>query len=64
MYINILFLPLLNFLIISFLGYFIGRAGCCYISILGLFLSFIISIFIFFEVSLNQIPVSIKLYID
>lgn len=62
MYINILFLPLLNFLIISFLGYYIGRLGCCYISITGLLLSFIISIFIFFEVSMNQLPVSIKLY--
>ena len=62
MYINILLLPLLNFLIISFLGYYIGRLGCCYISILGLFLSFIIAVFIFFEVSINQIPVSIKLY--
>jgi proton-translocating NADH-quinone oxidoreductase chain L len=62
MYINIILLPLLNFLIISFLGYYIGRLGCCYISILGLFLSFILSLYIFYEVTINQMPTSIKLY--
>ena len=62
MYLYILILPLLNFLIISFLGHYIGRTGCCFISTFGLFLSFLISLFIFFEVSLNQTPTSIKLY--
>jgi proton-translocating NADH-quinone oxidoreductase chain L len=62
MYINILLLPLLNFLIISFFGFYIGRWGSCFISILGLSLSFFLSIFIFFEVVINQIPTSIKLY--
>lgn len=62
MYLYILLLPLLNFLIISFLGNFIGRSGSCFISVFGLLMSFILSLFIFFEVSINQIPTTIKLY--
>jgi NADH-ubiquinone oxidoreductase chain 5 len=62
MYLNILWIPLLNFLIISFLGYYIGRLGCGYISILGIFYSFLLSLYIFFEVNINQSPVSLKLY--
>jgi len=62
MYLNVLILPLLNFIIISFLGYYIGRKGSCYLSVFGIFFSFITAIFIFFDVGINQIPTSIKLY--
>ena len=62
MYFNVLLLPLLNFLIISFLGYYIGREGSCFIGVFGLFLSLLISLSIFYEVSINQMPVSLKLY--
>lgn len=62
MYLYILLFPLLNFLIISFLGHYIGRSGSCFLSVFGLLISFLTSLFIFFEVSLNQLPTTIKLY--
>jgi len=62
MYINVLLLPLLNFIIIFFLGFSIGRSGSCYISVIGIFLSFICSLYIFWEVVINEAVTSLKLY--
>jgi NADH:ubiquinone oxidoreductase subunit 5 (subunit L)/multisubunit Na+/H+ antiporter MnhA subunit len=62
MYIFIILLPLLNYIIISFLGHYIGRSGSCLLSVAGLLLSFLCSLFIFFEVIINQTPTTIKLY--
>jgi len=62
MYLNVLFLPLLNFLIIFFLGFYIGRNGSCFISAFGIFFTFITSIYIFFEVTLKQVVTFLKFY--
>lgn len=62
MYFFLIFLPLFSFLWISLAGFFLGRLGSCYLGSLGLFLSLIISFFIFFEVGLNNSIVSIKLF--
>mgnify|MGYP002376688732 CR=1 FL=1 len=62
MYILILLFPLLNFFTIFLLGFYLGRLGCCYFSVIGITLSFLTSILIFFEVVINQAPVTLKLY--
>lgn len=62
MYINVILLPLLNFIIIFFLGFYIGREGSCYISASGICLSFFFSLFIFLEVVISESVTSIKLY--
>jgi NADH:ubiquinone oxidoreductase subunit 5 (subunit L)/multisubunit Na+/H+ antiporter MnhA subunit len=62
MYINVVLLPLLNFIIIFFLGSYIGRLGSCFISVMGLFVSLLISLYIFFEVAINDVVTSSKLY--
>ena len=53
MYLLLLYLPLYNFLIISLLGRFFGTRGTNIIVIFNMFLSTIISYFIFYEVVLN-----------
>jgi NADH:ubiquinone oxidoreductase subunit 5 (subunit L)/multisubunit Na+/H+ antiporter MnhA subunit len=62
MYINVLLLPLLNFIIIFFLGFYIGRNGSCIVSVLGIFFTFLISFYIFYEVALKGVITSVKLY--
>ena len=62
MYINVILLPLLNFIIIFFLGFYIGREGSCYISSMGIFLSFIYSLYIFLEVVISEAVTSVKIY--
>jgi NADH-quinone oxidoreductase subunit L len=62
MYFFLIFLPFFSFLWISLAGFFLGRLGSCYFGSLGLFLSLITSLFIFFEVGLNNSIVSIKLF--
>lgn len=62
MYLLILLFPLLNFFIIFLFGSYLGRFGCCSLSVFGIFNSFLISLFIFYEVCINQTPTTIKLY--
>ena len=54
MYALILFLPLLSFFIAGTLGFFVGRMGAAFLSIASLGGSFIMSLFIFYEVVINQ----------
>nr|YP_010619999.1 NADH dehydrogenase subunit 5 [Tayloriella tenebrosa]WAX04012.1 NADH dehydrogenase subunit 5 [Tayloriella tenebrosa] len=53
MYLLIIFLPLFSSISLGFFGRLIGFYGSTIISIICLFLSFLVSIFIFFEIGLN-----------
>jgi len=53
MYLLVLYFPLINFLLISFFGRFIGTKGSNIISIINMFLTLILSYFIFIEVVLQ-----------
>jgi NADH-ubiquinone oxidoreductase chain 5 len=67
-YIIILLLPLLSALFCGFLGFYFGRFLSVFISVLIIFFSAIISLFLFFEISLSNSLVLIKcfnwIYID
>jgi NADH-quinone oxidoreductase subunit L len=54
MYLLFVLLPLLSFFILSIFSSFFGKKGSCYISTFFVFTSACISIFIFFEVVLNN----------
>jgi NADH-quinone oxidoreductase subunit L len=62
MYITILFLPLLSFIIIGLLGRVLGRTICKLLVILCIFSTFLLSLFIFYEIGLSQSIVEIELY--
>lgn len=62
MYLNILILPFLSFLISGLLGNFFGRKIGTYFSIFLIGLTFILSLFIFYEIILCQSSVTISLY--
>jgi uncharacterized MnhB-related membrane protein len=61
MYIIIVFLPLISFLLISLGGFYFGRQGSIVIGCMSLLMSFLFSLFAFYEVVLCQAPVSILL---
>jgi len=50
MYFLILILPFLSFLSCIFFGRFIGINGCCILSTFAIFLTFLLSLFAFYEV--------------
>ena len=62
MYILILILPLFGFILAGCFGFFFGRLGSAFLTTLNLFLTFLLSIFVFYEVFLCQSTVSIKLF--
>lgn len=62
MYLLVIFFPLIGSIISGFFGYFIGRKGSIIISTSCLFFSFIISLLIFFEISLLKSVCIIKLF--
>ena len=62
MYVLVLLLPLLSFCFTTMLGCFLGRALSSIISVALLILSFLISVFIFYEVNVLGIPVVIPLF--
>ena len=62
MYLNVLIIPLFSFLIVFILGFYIGRWGSAFISILSILMTFFFSVLIFFEVTLNHVVTSLKLY--
>lgn len=62
MYLLVLFFPLIGFLLVSLFGRFFGKQGSCFISIFCLFLSFVVSLFIFYEVCLSNTVCLIKCY--
>ena len=53
MYLVVLYLPIINFLIISFCGRFIGHKGSYWLATINIFFVTIISYMIFFEVVIN-----------
>lgn len=62
MYILILILPLLGSILAGLCGRYFGREGSAFLSTLTLFLSWILSLFIFYEVGICHSIVDIKLY--
>ena len=62
MYLLVLYFPLINFLLISFFGRFIGTKGSNIISIINMFLTLILSYFIFIEVVLQGSICFFKLF--
>nr|YP_011017768.1 NADH dehydrogenase subunit 5 [Polysiphonia morrowii]WQF69614.1 NADH dehydrogenase subunit 5 [Polysiphonia morrowii] len=62
MYLTIIFLPLLSSLSVGFCGRWLGFYGSCFISMTCLILSFVLSVLIFFEISLNNCDVFIELF--
>jgi NADH-ubiquinone oxidoreductase chain 5 len=61
MYLNLIFLPLIGSFSAGLLGRRLGSNGAAFITVTCLFLSFLISSFIFFEVALMECCVYIKL---
>jgi len=61
MYLLVIFFPIMGALIAGFFGRYVGRYGSIIISTSCMFLSFIVSLFIFFEVSLSNSVCMIKL---
>jgi NADH-ubiquinone oxidoreductase chain 5 len=62
MYILILYLPFIGSLITGCLGYFLGKKGCSIISVLCMFLTFLYSCFIFYEIGLSQTICNVELF--
>lgn len=62
MYLLVLFTPLMNFIFSMFFGRFIGKNGVILICILGMIISFLGSILVFYEVSLRGSVCIIYLY--
>jgi NADH-ubiquinone oxidoreductase chain 5 len=62
MYLSIILLPLLGSFISGFLGRVAGMLGSRLISSLSIIITTLLSITVFFEVGLNNNPVSIVLF--
>lgn len=62
MYLLILIFPLFGAIFGGFFGRYLGRDGASYITILNLFITFFLSIFLFYEICLCNAIISIKLY--
>jgi NADH-ubiquinone oxidoreductase chain 5 len=62
MYLSIILLPLLGSIISGFLGRMSGMYGSRIISSLSIIITTLLSIFAFFEVGLNNNPISITLF--
>jgi NADH-ubiquinone oxidoreductase chain 5 len=62
MYLAIIVLPLLGSIVSGFFGRKVGVSGAQIITTSSVILTTILSIITFFEVGLNNIPVSIQLF--
>jgi NADH-ubiquinone oxidoreductase chain 5 len=62
MYLTLIFLPLIGSIISGFFGRKIGVTGAQLISCSCILITTILSIIVFFEVGMNNIPVTIKLF--
>jgi hypothetical protein len=62
MYITIIILPLIGSLISGFLGRKIGVTGSQFITCTSIFITTLLSIFVFIEVGFNNIPVTITMF--
>jgi NADH-ubiquinone oxidoreductase chain 5 len=60
MYLILVFLPLLGAICAGFIGKFIGSKGSVYLTIICLFITFFLSLFIFFEVGFSGAPLYLK----
>ena len=61
MYLNLVFLPLISSIIAGLFGRNLGSKGSAIISVSCLFITFLLSLFLFYEVALIVCPVYIKL---
>jgi proton-translocating NADH-quinone oxidoreductase chain L len=61
MYIFPIYLTLINFIISIFFGRFIGIKGACYLTSFFIGISFLISLFIYYEVVVSEVPCYIVL---
>jgi NADH-ubiquinone oxidoreductase chain 5 len=62
MYLSIIILPLLGSIVSGFFGRKVGVTGSQVITILGVVITTVLAIVAFFEVGLNNKPVSIHLF--
>jgi NADH:ubiquinone oxidoreductase subunit 5 (subunit L)/multisubunit Na+/H+ antiporter MnhA subunit len=62
MYLVLILLPLLGSITAGFFGIFIGTKGAQIITSISLLITTLLSIVLFIEVGLNNIPVSISLF--
>jgi NADH:ubiquinone oxidoreductase subunit 5 (subunit L)/multisubunit Na+/H+ antiporter MnhA subunit len=62
MYILVLILPLLSSILAGLYGRYFGREGCAFLSTFILFLTWLLSLFIFYEVGVCHNIVDIILY--
>lgn len=62
MFLSILLLPFLGFLYSGFLGKVFGRDGSSFFSTFFVFISFLLSIFAFYEVTLSGTTVTLNLF--
>ena len=62
MYLTVIFLPLINFLIVILFGRFLGNKGSQILILINMFLTFLLSYFIFYEVNLKGSICFLKLF--
>lgn len=62
MYLTIILLPLINFVMITLFGRFLGNKGSRVIILINMFFNFILSYFIFYEVCLKGSVCFLKLF--
>jgi hypothetical protein len=59
MYLIVILMPFLSYLSTNLLGRFIGIYGCCFLATTSIFVSFFLSIYVFFEVVISGSPCTI-----
>lgn len=62
MYLTVIFLPLINFLTVILFGRFLGNNGSKVLILFNMFLTFLLSYFIFYEVNLKGSVCFLKLF--
>jgi NADH:ubiquinone oxidoreductase subunit 5 (subunit L)/multisubunit Na+/H+ antiporter MnhA subunit len=62
MYILIIIIPLIGCILSGLFGRYFGREGSALLSTLGIFITFMISIFGFYEIAICNTIISIKIY--
>ena len=62
MYLTVIILPLINFLIVILFGRFLGNKGSQILILINMFLTFLLSYFIFYEVNLKGSVCFLKLF--
>lgn len=62
MYLTVIFLPLINFLTVILFGRFLGNKGSQILILINMFLTFLLSYFIFYEVNLKGSVCFLKLF--